>query len=151
MSSHTTWVHRLEGLLSSGQVTTGDSVRALHGEDLSFHPSCRPDAVVFPRSTGDVSRVLEFAHDCRVPVVPFGAGSSLEGHILPVAGGISLDLSELDSVVAVRPNELTVTAQAGVRRLTLEKLLAQDGIFLPVDPGADATLGGWLPRTQPAR
>lgn len=141
-SSYTAWAHRLEGLLSSGQVTTGDSIRSLHGEDLSFHPACRPDAVVFPRSTEDVSRVLEFAHDCRIPVVPFGAGSSLEGNILPVAGGISLDLSWLDSVAAVRPSELTVTAQAGVRRLTLEKLLAQDGMFLPVDPGADATLGG---------
>jgi D-lactate dehydrogenase (cytochrome) len=135
-------IGELERLLPSGEVATGDSIRALHGEDLSFHPPCLPDAVIFPRSTADVVRVLEFAHERRVPVVPFGAGSSLEGHILPVAGGISLDLSGLDSIVSVRPSELTATAQAGVRRLTLEKLLAQHGLFLPVDPGADATLGG---------
>jgi D-lactate dehydrogenase (cytochrome) len=129
-------------VLSSGQVSTGESVRALHGEDLSFHAPCLPDLVVFPKTTADVVRVLAYAHERQTPVVPFGAGSSLEGHILPVAGGISLDLTGLDSIVAVRTNELTATAQAGVRRLTLERQLGAHGLFFPVDPGADATLGG---------
>jgi D-lactate dehydrogenase (cytochrome) len=132
----------LDRLLPSGQVSTGGSIRALHGEDLSFHVPCLPDVVVFPRSTSDVVRVLAFSHERRVPIVPFGAGSSLEGHILPVAGGISLDLSGLDSIVAVRQSELTATVQAGVRRLVLDRTLSQHGLFFPVDPGADATLGG---------
>jgi D-lactate dehydrogenase (cytochrome) len=134
--------HDLGRLLSSGQVATGESVRALHGEDLSFHPPCLPDVVVFPHSTADVAAVLDLADQRRVPVIPFGAGSSLEGHVLPVDGGISLDLGRLDSIVAVRASELTATAQAGARRLTLERQLAEHGLFLPVDPGADATLGG---------
>lgn len=132
----------LSGLLPSGQVSTGESIRALHGEDLSFHPRCLPDVVVFPHSVEEVMAVMELADLRRVPVVPFGAGSSLEGHILPVAGGISLDLAALDSVLAVRPSELTATVQAGVRRLALERVLAEQGLFFPVDPGADATLGG---------
>jgi D-lactate dehydrogenase (cytochrome) len=132
----------LSGLLPSGQVTTGESIRALHGEDLSFHPRCLPDIVIFPNSVAEVVRVMELADARRVPVVPFGAGSSLEGHILPVAGGISLDMTRLDSVVAVRQSELTATVEAGVRRLALERVLAEHGLFFPVDPGADATLGG---------
>lgn len=133
---------QLRSLLGSNQVSTGESVRALHGEDLSFHPPCLPDAVVFAQSVSDVAGVLAFGHEHRIPVVPFGAGSSLEGHILPVQGGISLDTSALSSILAIRPTELTATAQAGVTRLTLERALSEYGLFLPVDPGADASLGG---------
>lgn len=125
-----------------GAVSTGDSDRTLHSEDLTFHRPHRPDAVVFARTTEDVSQVLRFADDHRVPVVPFGAGSSLEGHVIPIEGGISIDLRGLDEVVAIRPGELTVTAGAGVSRLTLERRLGEHGLFFPVDPGADASLGG---------
>lgn len=135
-------VARLRELLPADRICTGESVRRLHGEDLSFHPPCLPDVVVFVQSTAEVSSVLAFADAERVPVVPFGAGSSLEGHVLPVAGGISLDTTGLDQVLAIRPTELTATVGAGVRRLALERALAEHGLFLPVDPGADATLGG---------
>jgi len=133
---------QLRSLLPNEQIGTGDSVRALHGQDLSFHESRTPDVVVFARSTEDVAKVLEFAQEARIPVVPFGAGTSLDGHILPVSGGISLDTSGLNSILAVRASELTATVQAGVTRLALERRLGQDGLVFPVDPGADASLGG---------
>lgn len=133
---------RLRQLLPADRVSTGESVRRLHGEDLSFHAPCLPDVVVFAQSTAEVAGVLAFADAERIPVVPFGSGTSLEGHVLPVAGGISLDATGLDRIHAIRPSEMTVTAGAGVRRLKLERALAEHGLFLPVDPGADATLGG---------
>lgn len=132
----------LRALLPEGRVSTGDSDRTLHSEDLTFHRPHRPEVVVFAHSTDEVSDVLRFADEHRVPVVPFGAGSSLEGHVIPVEGGISLDLCGLDEIVAIRPTDLTVTVGAGVKRLALERRLGEQGLFFPVDPGADATLGG---------
>jgi len=127
---------------SEVRVSAGSSDRDLHAEDISFHRPRRPDFVVYPRSTGEVARVLAFAHEHRVPVTPFGAGSSLEGHVIPVAGGISLDLSGLDRVLAVSPDDLSAHVQAGVTRGALARAAGSQGLFFPVDPGADATLGG---------
>jgi len=132
----------LRQLLGAEQVSTGESVRRLHGQDISFHRPRLPDVVVFAGSAADVAATLAFAHRERVPVVPFGAGSSLEGHVLPVRGGISLDMTGLDEIVAIRPRELTATVGAGVTRLQLERALARHGLHLPVDPGANATIGG---------
>jgi D-lactate dehydrogenase (cytochrome) len=125
-------------------VATNDGESALdqHGSDLSYHPGARPDVVVYPESTDEVAAVLRYAHEHRVPVVPFGAGTSLEGHVIPLCGGISLDLTRLDRIVAVRPDDLTATVEAGVTRLQLEAELGPRGLWFPVDPGADATLGG---------
>jgi D-lactate dehydrogenase (cytochrome) len=132
----------LSALLPDGTVSTGDSDRKLHSEDLTFHRSHAPEVVVFASSTDQVSRVLRFADEHRVPVVPFGAGSSLEGHVIPVEGGISLDLNGIDEISAIRPEELTATAGAGVKRLALERRLGEHGLLFPIDPGADASLGG---------
>ena len=129
-------------LPASSRVSTGESDRDLHGEDMTVHTACRPDVVVYATSTDDVASVLRLADEYRVPVTPFGAGSSLEGHVIPVAGGISLDLAGLDRVIAVEPENLTATVQAGVTRGVLERAAGQHGLFFPVDPGADATLGG---------
>ena len=123
-------------------VRDGDSERDLHASDLSFHAPHRPDLVVYPGSTEEVALVLALANEHRVPVTPFGVGTSLEGHIIPVHGGISLDLSRLDRILEIAPENLTATVQAGVTRLTLERAVGQHGLFFPVDPGADATLGG---------
>jgi D-lactate dehydrogenase (cytochrome) len=120
----------------------GDSALDQHGADLSYHPPGRPDVVVYPESREEVVAVLAYAEREKVPVVPFGAGTSLEGHVIPVHGGISLDLTRLNRVVAVRPEDLTATVQAGVTRLQLEAELGPRGLWFPVDPGADATLGG---------
>ena len=132
----------VEVLGDAGRVSDGESVRDLHASDISFHRPQRPEVVVYPTSTADVSAVLALADERRVPVTPFGAGSSLEGHVIPVAGGISLDLSRMDRVLNVSPRDLTATVQAGVTRTALERAAAGHGLFFPVDPGADATIGG---------
>ena len=128
--------------LGEDRVRDGDSERDLHSSDLSFHTPHRPDLVVYPGSTEEVALVLALANEHRVPVTPFGVGTSLEGHVIPVHGGISLDLSRLDRILEISPENLTATVQAGVTRLTLERAAGQHGLFFPVDPGADATLGG---------
>ena len=125
-----------------GRVSDSESDRDLHASDITFHRPRRPDLVVYATSTDDVSAVLALAEQRRVPVTPFGAGSSLEGHVIPIAGGISLDLTRMDRIVEVSPADLTATVQAGVPRSALERAAAEHGLFFPVDPGADATLGG---------
>jgi D-lactate dehydrogenase (cytochrome) len=124
------------------RVSDGESVLDQHSADLSWHPPHRPDVVVFPDTTAEISAVLAYADSNGVPVVPFGAGTSLEGHVIPLNGGISLDLTRLNTIVALRPDDLTVTVQPGVTRSQLAAAAGPQGLFFPVDPGADATLGG---------
>ena len=131
-----------ESLAAFVRVSGGDSDRDLHSADMTFHRPHRPDLVVYPTSTDEVSRTLALANERRVAVTPFGAGSSLEGHVIPIEAGISLDLSRLDRVLEVAPADLTATVQAGVTRSALERAAGKHGLFFPVDPGADATLGG---------
>jgi D-lactate dehydrogenase (cytochrome) len=123
-------------------VNDGESALDQHGSDLSYHPAARPDVVVYPESTEQVAAVLAYAHDERIPVVPFGAGTSLEGHVIPLRGGISLDLTRLNRILALRPDDLQADVQAGVPRSALNAAAGAHGLFFPVDPGADATLGG---------
>jgi D-lactate dehydrogenase (cytochrome) len=132
----------LAAALTPERVSAGESERDLHGSDMTFHAAQRPDLVVYPGSTDEVARVLEIADEHRVPVVAFGAGTSLAGHVIPIQGGISLDLTRLDTILEISPANLTATVQAGVTRLQLERAAAEHGLFFPVDPGADATLGG---------
>jgi D-lactate dehydrogenase (cytochrome) len=124
------------------RVSEVGSVLEQHGADLSYHEPHLPDVVVYPESTGEVSDVLAYANSAGIPVVAFGAGTSLEGHVIPLHGGISLDLTRMNRVVAVRPDDLTATVQAGVTRSQLEAAAGPHGLWFPVDPGADATLGG---------
>jgi D-lactate dehydrogenase (cytochrome) len=124
------------------RVSDVESVLEQHGADLSHHVPRRPDVVVYPESTQEVAAVLEFADGAGVPVTAFGAGTSLEGHVIPLEGGISLDLTRMGSILALRPGDLTVTVQPGVTRLQLEAAAGPHGLWFPVDPGADATLGG---------
>ena len=128
--------------LVSGQVSTNETVLDQHGRDESAIPPVRPSAVVMPHSTEEVSRVLAYCNQEKIPVVAFGAGSSLEGHVLPLFGGISLDLTEMNKVIEIRPDDLLVRVQPGVHRMALNEKLASSGLFFSVDPGADATLGG---------
>jgi D-lactate dehydrogenase (cytochrome) len=124
------------------RVTDGESALDQHAGDLSYHPARRPDVVVYAESTAEVAAVLAYADANRVPVVPFGAGTSLEGHVIPLHGGISLDLTRMNAIVALRAADLTATVQAGVTRSQLEAAAGPHGLWFPVDPGADATLGG---------
>jgi D-lactate dehydrogenase (cytochrome) len=124
------------------RVSDVESVLEQHGADLSHHVPRRPDVVVYPESTEEVAAILEYADGARVPVTAFGAGTSLEGHVIPLEGGISLDLTRMSSILALRPDDLSVTVQPGVTRLQLEAAAGPHGLWFPVDPGADATLGG---------
>jgi D-lactate dehydrogenase (cytochrome) len=132
----------VDALGDERRVSDGDSERDLHAADLTFHTPRRPDLVVYPLSTPEVSQVLALASEHRVPVTPFGAGSSLEGHVIPTQGGISLDLTRMNRIVEISPDDLTATVEAGATRSSLERAAGQHGLFFPVDPGADATLGG---------
>ena len=113
-----------------------------HGRDESPFPVTPPEAVVFCESTEDVVAVLRLADEHTVPVIPFGVGSSLEGHLLAVQGGVSVDLSRMTGIVQLNAEDLTVTVQAGVTREQLNRELRDQGLFFPIDPGANATLGG---------
>jgi D-lactate dehydrogenase (cytochrome) len=122
--------------------STADAVREHHGRDESPYAPLPPDAVVFARTNDEVAAVVRLAGQHRVPVIAYGVGTSLEGHLLALEGGITIDLSQMNAVLAVNPEDLTVTVQAGVTRKQLNAEIRDTGMFFPIDPGADATLGG---------
>jgi len=125
------------------QCSTALVVREQHGRDESvFTTVPPPSAVVFAESTQDVADAVALCAQHKVPVIPFGVGSSLEGHLLAVHGGISIDLTRMNKVLAIHAEDLTVTVQPGVTRKQLNEALKSTGLFFPIDPGADATLGG---------
>ena len=117
-------------------------VREQHGRDESSFAAPPPAAVVFAESTQDVAQAVTLAAQYNVPVIPFGVGTSLEGHLLAIQGGISIDLSRMNRVLRINAEDLTVTVQSGVTRKQLNEAVKSTGLFFPVDPGADATLGG---------
>jgi len=118
------------------------AVREQHGRDESPFEAMPPDAVVFCESTTDVADAVTLAAGHAVPVIPFGVGSSLEGHLLAVQGGISLDVSRMNQVLRINAEDLTATVQPGVTRKQLNEAVKHLGLFFPIDPGADASLGG---------
>jgi D-lactate dehydrogenase (cytochrome) len=122
--------------------STAQAVRDQHGRDESPFPVTPPEVVVFCQSTDEVANVVELAAAHAVPVIPYGVGSSLEGHLLAVQGGVCIDLSAMTRIVRVNPEDLTVTVQAGVTREQLNQEIRTQGLFFPIDPGANATLGG---------
>ena len=134
----------LGDLLGADRVLTGSDVLSQHGHDESFHPEARPDAVVWPRSVPEAAAIVGVAAAHRVPIVPFGAGTSLEGHVAALAGGISVDMRELDHIGRPSLEDLDVVVQAGVTRRALDARLRPEGVFFSVDPGADATIGGMV-------
>ena len=138
-------VAALQALVSDPERVSADQhVTRAHAEDISYHAPRTPDAVVFPDSRAEVQAILRWANRQRVPVTPYGSGTSVEGHVIPVQGGISLDLSRMREIVEVRPSDLLARVQAGVTRLQLEERLREAALFFPVDPGADATVGGMV-------
>ncbi len=133
---------RLRELYGDRRVSTSQSLREQHGRGESHHRVAAPEAVFFAESTEDVAVALKLCHDNGVPVVPFGVGTSLEGHVAAVHGGLCIDLSRMNQIVRVSQQDLDCTVQAGVTRKQLNKHLGGFGMFFPVDPGADASLGG---------
>jgi D-lactate dehydrogenase (cytochrome) len=131
----------LQALLGD-RVTTSSGIREHHGKDESYFPYAAPDAVVFPHSTEEVRDVVNICRRHGVPMIPYGVGTSLEGHVLAVNGGVTIDLSQMNQVIAVHEADLDAVVQAGVTRKQLNEYIKHTGLFFPVDPGADATLGG---------
>ncbi len=121
----------------------GEAVRRQHANSMTFHAAELADAVVWPESTQEVSEIVRIAAAARMPLIAFGAGTSLEGHVNAPHGGLCLDFSRMNRVLAVRPDDLDCTVEAGVSRRRLNQELRDTGLFFPVDPGAeDASLGG---------
>jgi len=122
--------------------STAQAVREHHGRDESPYPEMLPDVVVFAQSTEDVVEVVKLCAVHKIPLIPYGAGSSLEGHILAIRGGVTLDMTQMDKIVSLNPEDLTVTVQPGITRKRLNEEVRHTGLFFPIDPGADASIGG---------
>ncbi len=134
----------LKAIVGEQFVSTGESVLSLHSHDESYHPPVLPDIVVWPHSTGEVSRIACYAFERRIPVTAWGVGTSLEGNPIPVSHGIVLDFQEMQGILAVHPQDFQVDVQAGVVYKDLNKALSRHGLFFPPDPGAAATIGGMI-------
>ncbi|CEG50066.1 glycolate subunit [Plasmopara halstedii] len=133
----------LKALLGD-RLSTASSVLEQHGTDESYHAVAPPDAVAFVQSTKEVVEVVKICAAANTPVIPFGAGSSLEGHISAAEGGVSIDLTGMNNILAVEPENMSCKVQAGVTREQLNMDLRATGLMFPVDPGANATLGGMI-------
>jgi D-lactate dehydrogenase (cytochrome) len=129
-------------ILFGERMSTAQAVREHHGRDESSYDPMLPDAVVFAHSTEEVAQAVRLCSHHDVPVIPYGTGTSLEGHVLALQGGITIDLSQMNRLVAVHAEDLTATVQAGVTRKQLNQEIRDTGLFFPIDPGADASLGG---------
>lgn len=140
--AHADLLLEMQKRTSEKRATQNETILWQHSRDESYHQPVSPDIVVYPKSADEISSILTFANEHHIPVVPFGAGSSLEGHCIPVKGGISLNFQEMKEVLEIRPDDFLVKVQPGVTRTQLNLALKKFGLFFPVDPGADATIGG---------
>ena len=134
-------IRDLKSLLDR-RATTTESVRENHSHGESYHPAALPDAVCYPHSTQEVSEILKISAKHQVPVIPFGAGTSMEAQVNAIHGGITIDMREMNKVVRISPQDLQATVEAGISRMQLNKALANTGFTFFIDPGADATIGG---------
>ncbi len=134
-------IAELKALLGE-RLTTAHAVREQHGKDISYHEAHLPDAVVFAESAEEVQAIVRICARHKTPIIPFGTGTSLEGHISAPLGGISLDVSRMNKVLQVNESDLDVVVQPGVTRKQLNEFIRATGLFFPIDPGADASIGG---------
>ncbi|MBA2343589.1 MAG: FAD-binding protein [Rubrobacter sp.] len=133
----------LRGVVPEDRISTDGGEISRHGTSVfTYHASHLPDALVYPESREEVVQVLRFANEHGIPIVPFGEGSSLEAHTIPAHGGISLDLGRMDGILEIRSEDFVARVQPGVTREALNERLEEHGLFFPVDPGWDASIGG---------
>lgn len=140
-SNHTAAIALIQQLLGD-RLSLNADVRATHGKDFSHHPGASPDAVAFVQSTDEVVGIVNICRNAGTPIIPFGVGTSLEGHITAPEGGVCIDLSQMNQIIKVNASDLDVVVEPGVTRKQLNAHLRDQGLFFPIDPGADATLGG---------
>jgi D-lactate dehydrogenase (cytochrome) len=134
-------IEALGGLLGE-RLSLSPAVREHHGKDESYFPLAPPDAVAFPTSADEVVAIVKLCAKHETPIIPFGTGTSVEGHVLAVRGGICVDMTGMDRILEVNAEDLDCRVQAGVTRKRLNEELRDTGLFFPIDPGADASLGG---------
>jgi D-lactate dehydrogenase (cytochrome) len=134
----------LQQILPAERVSATEADRAQHAKDQSAHHAVLPEVVAWPENTAEVSAVLQFANAHQIPVTAWGAGSSIEGNPIPVKGGLVLNMTRLNRIVAVHQADFQVTVQPGIFYKDMNKELAKHGLFFPPDPGANASVGGML-------
>jgi D-lactate dehydrogenase (cytochrome) len=135
-------LEELQQVIAPHRVSKNQTILEQHSKDESYHTPRLPEVVVYPENTQEVSEIIKLANKHQVAVIPFGMGSSLEGHVIPLEKSITIDFSQMNKILEVREKDFLVRVQPGVTRSQLEKELKKYGLFFPVDPGADASLGG---------
>ncbi|MGN1400927.1 MAG: FAD-binding oxidoreductase [Bacillus sp. (in: firmicutes)] len=138
------YIQQLIEQLGFEKVSLNETDLYRHSQDESNHPAVEPDVVCFPESKTDIQHILAVASEHLIPVTPFGAGSGLEGQAIPVRKGIVINFEQMNQILKISPEDMAVTVQPGVTRLQLNKLAGRHGLMFPVDPGADATIGGMV-------
>ena len=144
MSLPDAFITQLQVIYPADRISLARSIREQHARDQSAHEAHLPDAVVWPLSTAEVSQTLRLANNARVPVTPWGAGTSIEGNPIPVQGGLVVDFSRMDNILTIHDRDFQVTVQPGVLYKDMNKVLARYGLFFAPDPGANASIGGML-------
>ncbi|MEJ2219757.1 MAG: FAD-binding oxidoreductase [Desulfobacterales bacterium] len=137
-------ISALSGFVDSQRFSTGRSNRELHLHDISAHRGVLPAGIIWPHTTEEVSRILTWAYEQEVPVTPWGAGTSTEGNPVPTRGGLVVDMTQMDKILEIRPQDLQADVQPGVLRKELNRQAGKQGLFFPPDPGADASIGGMI-------
>ncbi len=129
-------------VLLGDRFSNSEAVLQDHSKDESHHTPTLPDAVVFPASTEEVAKILQICFKYKIPVVPFGVGTSVEGGVIPISGGVCVDMSRMNRILQINAEDFDITVEAGLTRKRLNQELRDTGLFFPIDPGADATIGG---------
>ena len=122
--------------------TNNENICFNHGKDEAYYPAAPPDAVVFPENSNDIKKIVDLCRSYEVPIIPFGVGTSLEGGVCALSGGICIDFSEMNKIIEVNYEDMDCIVEAGVTRKQLNEYLRNSGLFFPIDPGANATIGG---------
>lgn len=137
-------IQKLKEALGQEKVSTTETERFRHSKDESSYDAIEPDVVCFPESTEDVQAIVHIANEAEVPVTAFGIGSGLEGQVIPVQKGISVNFERMNKIIDYSPEDMTITVQPGITRMQLNEKINRDGLQFPIDPGADATIGGMV-------